>query len=591
MTLSVQRDAHYQEWSSALPRALAALLAALAAGGLRPLSSQASAQATAMAGRPIPTGVETHLAEWLSRAEPFGITGAVAVLRDTVLTLAEGFGPLNPDGGHIGPDTPFLLASLSKQFTATAILQSAAAGHLRLTDSIAQYFPDTRGPVRHATIAQLLSHTSGMVYIEPGMFDPAPNRPALMRELLALPLDFEPGARYSYSSPGYAVLAGILEIAEHKRFEDVLTERIFRPAGMTHTTFMGRPVSGAPNGVQMGEDQGPMSDIPGVDRAVGNGSVISTARDLARWEVALRRHTVLDERWTRELFTPRTPAGAGQYAFGWNITPTPRGTTLIYHAGDLGPFNAEFRRYVDDRFTLIWLSNARLASSGTRAVVTAVAAGFINGTPVTMPPLVAPRDTNAERSVSGRYVLPHGDTLVVTRTAGGVAIAAAGAEAVAALGGGEDAGGIASRVASALEALQHGNDSAFAGILHPAVGASGVAGRVRQLLSSLADSIGSPVRLAAVGFVPTGPGAGTAWVRARGPLASLMLSFGATGGRLIAFPNPTPYAAEQRLRSAPGGGFVAFDPLSLRVTSVARSGDHIDVAFGGAAPVRAVRVS
>lgn len=300
--------------------------------------TQTGSLRTPARGQGIPVDIESRTAEWLRRAEPFGISGAIAMLRDTTVTLAAGFGSLGPDGGRIGPDTPFILASLSKQFAAAAILRSAADGHLLLSDSLGRFFPEAPSPQRAITLQQLLTHTSGMIYLEPHMFDPAPDRTALMRELMALPLDVAPGTRYSYSNPGYAVLAGVLERAEGRAFESVMADRIFRPAGMTATTYLGRAVSGAPHGFQLGVDQGPMSDIPGADRAVGNGSIISTVRDLARWEVALRTNRILDRRWTTELFTPRVPAAAGaQYAFGWNVLPTPRGTTVILHAGDLGP--------------------------------------------------------------------------------------------------------------------------------------------------------------------------------------------------------------------------------------------------------------
>ncbi len=562
---------------------------------LSALVSPARAQSPPPSQTTIPADIELRVREWLTRAEPFGISGAIAILRDTSMTLLAGFGPLGPDGGRIGPDTPFLLASLSKQFTAAAILRSAADGHLSLDDSIGRFFPDAPSPQRAITVRQLLSHTAGMVYLEPGMFDPAPDRAKLMRELVSLPLDFTPGTRYSYSNPGYAVLGGILEQAEYRPFQAVMTARIFEPAGMAGTTYMGRPVNGAPHGIQLGVDQGPMSDIPGIDRAVGNGSIVSTARDLARWEVALRTHRVLDEHWTTELFTPRAPTVAGaQYAFGWNVQPTPRGTTLIHHAGDLGPFNAEFRRYIDDGLTLIWLSNARLASGGTRDVVTRVVANLLNGVTVTAPPAVGTRDRAAERLVAGRYLLTGGDTLVVTADTGHLTIGATGSAAVLALGGGmRDTTAAAETIASALGALRSGDSVPFQQRLHPAIGAANAIAGTRNFLQSLADSLGSPLRFDPVGAIPGTPGRGTAWVRISGPKGSTVAGFGlAGGGRIIAFADPTDEAAPTTLLHSAEhrGQYMAFDPATMRTTRVAFDRAGLTLTVGDAAPVTARRL-
>ncbi|MES2304753.1 MAG: serine hydrolase domain-containing protein [Gemmatimonadota bacterium] len=542
----------------------------------------------------IPADIEIRLERWLRMAAPFGMTGAVATLRDTSLTLAAGFGPLRPDGGAIGPDTPFLLASLSKQFTATAILRSAADGHLALSDSLAKFFPDAPAPQRNITIEQLLTHTSGMIYLEPRMFDPAPDRNALFHELLSLPLQAAPGGRFSYSNPGYALLAGVLERSEQTTFEQYLTTRLFAPAGMRATTFLGRPVTDAPHGVQLGVDQGPMSDIPGADRAVGNGSVISTVRDLARWEVALRTRRILDSTWTEALFAPRVPAtGGARYAFGWNILPTPRGTTLIFHAGDLGPFNTEFRRYVDDKFTLIWLSNARLASGGTREVVTRVVANLLNGAPVVDPRDIAPRDVADERRIRGHYLLAGGDTIVVSATASGLTIGATGSIALRALAGGAvDTAATSRTIADALMAMQQGDASRLRDQLHPSLPVTGAIEGTRQLLTALADSFGGPLRVEPLGGITGTPGRAMAFVRIRGLRGAVVAGFGlAGGGRILTFADPATVAALTPLkRSAAGASqYVAFDPATMRTTRITFTSNALSITVDSGTAVVATR--
>src|SRR4051812_23527975 len=115
--------------------------------------------------------------------------------------------------------SPFFLGSIAKQFTAAAILRLEADGILSVRDSVKKFFPQARGTVAAITLDQLLSHTSGLPYLPThGLFGGG-TRDSVMREMLAEPVEFEPGARYGYSSVGFVLLAGVIERASRMSYE------------------------------------------------------------------------------------------------------------------------------------------------------------------------------------------------------------------------------------------------------------------------------------------------------------------------------------------------------------------------------------
>src|SRR5262249_18517685 len=136
---------------------------------------------------------------------------------------------------RVTADDPFLIGSLSKQFTAAGILALEADGRLRVTDSLGRFFPDAPAATRGITLDQLMTHTAGLPYLtRRSMFESRP-RDSVMSEMLALPLDRPPGTRYAYSTPGYVLLAGVIERASGRRFEDFMRSRVFARAGLTRT--------------------------------------------------------------------------------------------------------------------------------------------------------------------------------------------------------------------------------------------------------------------------------------------------------------------------------------------------------------------
>ena len=283
-----------------------------------PTRSVASAPHAAISDALIRARVGNHL----DRLAALGYTGAVLVLRDGKPVVERAWGFADRDKG-IRADTrsTWNLGSVTKQFTAAAILRLEEQGKLRTTDSITRWFPDAEGPKRAITIHQLLTHTAGFESdYAPG--DYAPNtRAEYMARMLAAPLQSPPGTEHSYANSGYSMLAAIIELVTGKEYETALTELVLAPAGMTETGYL-RP-DWAPeritHGYQDGRDWGTIVDrlkVPGAPfwALRGNGGLQTTLADMTRWERALTTNAVLTARSRRKFMTGYvSEGGSGRF--------------------------------------------------------------------------------------------------------------------------------------------------------------------------------------------------------------------------------------------------------------------------------------
>lgn len=321
-----------------------------------------------------------------------GVEGTLLVEKDGQVILHRGYGIANRGSGvHADTLTPYLLGSLSKQFTAAEIYKLQSQGKLHTSDSLAAWFPGAPADKRGITIEQLIHHTSGLPYLPRGGLFDSVSTDSMVREALSYPLAFEPGARHMYSSPGYNLLAAIIEKASGRNFNDVVRADIFVPAGMRATGFSDEPERWA-GALQTPSYSGAEADPPlyptgPLPKVTGAGSVVSTTGDLWNWEQALRANTVLDTAATRQFFEPGPATGSNsRYAGGWQVVRSQRNTTVILHAGDIGGFNTDMRRLVDEHATIIFLSNSREGARGYREVVPLFVTRILFGPQLEMPP-------------------------------------------------------------------------------------------------------------------------------------------------------------------------------------------------------------
>jgi CubicO group peptidase (beta-lactamase class C family) len=264
------------------------------------------------------------------------------------------------------PDTVYAIASVSKQFTAAAVLQLAEAGRLTLDDELTKYLPDY--PVRgnRVTVGQLLNHTSGIrnmtalgaPYWSQIARDASPDD--VIRIFENEPFDFVPGEGYAYSNSGYFLLGVIIEKASGVPYGEYLTKNVFPPAGLEHT------YSCAGNGLVPHRARGYSRGGAGFVNAkyfsqtqgFSVGGVCSTAPDLARWVEALASGRVVRPASFQQMTTPAVlPSGERlTYGFGTGVGEN-EGHRVFYHSGGIFGFDAMEAFYPQDSLTVVVLSN------------------------------------------------------------------------------------------------------------------------------------------------------------------------------------------------------------------------------------------
>jgi CubicO group peptidase (beta-lactamase class C family) len=263
--------------------------------------------------------------------------------------------------------TPIGVASISKQFTAAAVLALAERGRLSVEDRLSSLLPDVPQDKAGITVHQLLTHTAGVRGRYTEDFE-APSQQAAISDILTTPLAFEPGSRWRYSAAGYTLLAAIVEGLSGVPYANFLAQALLAPAGMRNTISLVNPGKGPvtdPAHAYMGwDDRGSPAQWPPNWRNHGAGDLATTAADLYEWERALRGGRVIPLQQLARMRSVQHPIGDdGGYGYGYFIHQGSTGETTIEHGGDaaLG-YNGSYFLYPDDDALIIILATARSAT-------------------------------------------------------------------------------------------------------------------------------------------------------------------------------------------------------------------------------------
>jgi CubicO group peptidase (beta-lactamase class C family) len=336
------------------------------------LSVQPQAPSTPkVAESPKPSSAERELAAKLDRyLVDSGFAGCALVAKDGRVLLEKGYGEADHER-HVPfkKDTLVSIGSITKQFTAAAIVKLEMEKKLTVEDSITRFFPDAPEDKRSITIHQLLTHTAGLESDFAGDYD-AVGRDDYVKRILASKLRSAPGKEHFYANAGYSLLGAIVEIASKEPYETYLAKHLFEPAGMRETGYRlpKWDKSRAPVGYRDGQRWGTMFDKPWADDGPywalrANGGIESTLEDLWKWSRVLDDNggeNVLCAAAKKKMFTPHVAEGPGAesfYGYGWSISTAPWGKKVVEHNGGNGVFSADFRRYVDDGIVVITFSN------------------------------------------------------------------------------------------------------------------------------------------------------------------------------------------------------------------------------------------
>lgn len=269
--------------------------------------------------------------------------------------------------------TAFQLASVSKQFTAVAILQLYERGKLRLTDSVAKYLPGF--PYPDITIHQLLIHRSGLPnyhYLcdrKPMLDDPYFSNQQIVAELIEANAGryFLPNRRFQYSNTGYAVLAAVVEAVSGLKFEVYLQRNIFEPLKMSHTfTYRAmQSVTYPPRATGYVRRRTPADDNY-LDHFLGDKGIYSTANDLMKWDQGLYSGKIINADTLQLAFQPmgRRIRFGTNYGYGWRITTYADTIPIQFHSGWWHGFKTMLVRVPQDTATIVVLRNSSSRAGG-----------------------------------------------------------------------------------------------------------------------------------------------------------------------------------------------------------------------------------
>lgn len=298
----------------------------------------------------------------------FNVPGAaVMVLQNGRLIHAKAYGQRDVARRlAVRTDTPFEIGSITKQFTAAAVVQLQEAGKLSLDDPLARYLPDA--PHAHdVTLRQLLSHTSGLHDYFDGPeheVDALVTQPIAFDRLLARisdrPLDFEPGSRWSYSNTGYMLLGRVIEVVSGEPYTAYVRRHLLQPLGMRHTFTLADTAQLGGMAVGYRHEAGVLRRSPYFhpDWSGAAGFLVSTLDDLARWDRGLSEGRVVSQAGYREMITPvhTGEGGSADYGLGLFVN-TVYGQARIGHTGGSQGFTTADEYFPDLGLRIIAFTN------------------------------------------------------------------------------------------------------------------------------------------------------------------------------------------------------------------------------------------
>ena len=311
---------------------------------------------------------------------------SLAVVTNGTLEKVGGYGLANLECGvPVRPDTVFQIQSVTKTFTASAVMLLMEEGRISLEDKISRHLDDLPKSWEGITVRHLLTHTSGIKDFinEPTVDLRKDLEPRdVIESLREKPLNFQPGEKYAYSNTGYHLLGMIIRQITGKRWDEFVRERILDPLGMNDTRVVSLSEIITNRAAGYAWERGRVRNgqfIAPTILGYAGGGLRSTVLDLAKWDAALCGEKILKSSSLEQMWTPAglNNGSKSAYGFGWGITQH-QNHRLISHTGSHATgFKSVIARFVDDRLTVIILTNQRAANQ--TAIAHGVAAFYIPG--------------------------------------------------------------------------------------------------------------------------------------------------------------------------------------------------------------------
>lgn len=300
--------------------------------------------------------------------------GSVLVVRDGEIIISKGYGFADiAHNVHNTPQTAFRIGSVSKQFTAMAILQLYDKELLDINDPISKYIPYYPNGEK-ITIHNLLNHTSGIPNLTD--FEGFQNYMKIDHEIdeileyfMNKPLEFDPGEQFKYSNSGYIVLSKIIEVVSEQPFKTYISENIFQPLDMQNSGLDDyyTIIPGMAEGYIFWDGNYRYDEYVSMTIPLGGGGLYSSAEDLYKWDRALYESDILSDSSKNLMFSKSVIQDSSDtttyYGYGWGISKED-GKTKYSHSGGIEGFLSYIGRYPDDDLTIIILANNILTSLG-----------------------------------------------------------------------------------------------------------------------------------------------------------------------------------------------------------------------------------
>jgi CubicO group peptidase (beta-lactamase class C family) len=296
---------------------------------------------------------------------------ALAVLREGKSVKAQGYGLANVElNVAVKPETVFQTGSVGKQFAATAVMMLVEEGKVGLDDKLSKYLEGTPAAWEDVTVRNLLTHTSGIADYTDSKYTKAGglinlrgdySEAELYQKLVQLPLNFETGTKWKYSNTGYVLLGFLIHKVTGEFYGDFLQERIFRPLGMSATQIISEAdiVPNRASGYELlkGEIKN-QKWVSATLNTTADGALYTNVVDLGKWDAALYTEKLLKRASFEQMWTPvkLKDGKTYPYGFGWFLNET-NGHRLIEHDGSWQGFTMNISRYVDDKLTVIVMTN------------------------------------------------------------------------------------------------------------------------------------------------------------------------------------------------------------------------------------------
>lgn len=286
---------------------------------------------------------------------------ALAIIKKGQPLLIKGYGEANLPATDVDSNTLFAIGSVSKVYTAFAVMTLVQQGKINLDDSVLKYIPSAPAQWKTVTIRQLLSHTSGIPQHQ------GPHLPwqKTWQQLAQEPMQFTPGTSFKYNNFGFIVLGRVVEVASGEKLSNYLQETVFSPLAMSSTGF---PKNLTPTGMAMGYHfiNGQYIALPNKKPWIqmwGSGGIVSTINDMAKWDMAMTAGDILNPQtyammWSPVFLANGNPSGRNglSWALGWQVSYI-NNKLVAQKDGAIRGYSSFIIRHIDDQISIILLTN------------------------------------------------------------------------------------------------------------------------------------------------------------------------------------------------------------------------------------------